>query len=503
MIFFPVGLSAQEVSRLIDMPDVIDDNAKRSMTKVLQDAFSSVGNIVFNQEEMQAAAKDVGVRDHYWDEAALIAKVNKKLRHDALIVFQHQLVKRKSSLIIFVYNAYTGELMAEFERPLKKRRVISKADTKALTQGIMPVLAEIDPSLYPPNIVVKITSTPPGAEVVRAGQVIGVTPFESEFEQRMSGVVESWTVRPLGGEGVVQEILMSASGSYDVVLPEKKSSHSTSSNIGKLASGFGRPIFLIGMNISPSIRRLSSSAKDGASLNYRSSVYPMISFDLEFYPSALFSQNDYLQGLGIELGFGYGPLKSPLSLGTSPATDNQCDVLEDGSVSCKTNHMRFNFNLIYKLLLQKRDGKLNPFGMAIDFMAGFNMSHFKLDRNPVYTGHIYTGIDVGSRFSTPLGLDALRLALDLRFHINLDNGDLYTISRWGSSVKSSWGIRSGLGLTYDVWRGIYLRAGYQFSYFADSYRGAGCLDALCSSPLDANTKDYYHEIILGFGYAMY
>ena len=115
----PCLVMAQEevAGRLIDVPNVEKDNAKLVMTKELRQALSEAGHIVFTEEEMVAAARDAGLGDGYWRSGEDIAKVNRHAKHDAVV----RIVNQKSSIVIYVINAYTGETLAELERKLKKK----------------------------------------------------------------------------------------------------------------------------------------------------------------------------------------------------------------------------------------------------------------------------------------------------------------------------------------------------------------------------------------------
>ena len=158
---------------------------------------------------------------------------------------------------------------------------------------------------------------------------------------------------------------------------------------------------------------------------------------------------------------------------------------------------------MYRLLLQEKDGMIDPNGMAVDFFLGYNMNSFKLDDNSLYRGHVYHGMNIGARFSTPLGMDDFRFDVNLAFDINTRHGGVSMIEKWGTHIGSSWGLDTGLSLSYNIWNGIYARVGYEFSYDTIQYKGNGCLDVECSSPKNANVKEFFHEIMLGFGYTLF
>ncbi|MCL2326336.1 MAG: hypothetical protein FWC40_07590, partial [Proteobacteria bacterium] len=493
----PILANAQDVSYLIDIPNVENDTKTFTFTKAFREMFSEAGNIVFTEEEMLRSARELGYAGTYWTNPQSIKALNKKLRHDAVIRVVFQSTKKSNSLIIYIYNAYTGELLAEFERKLQRKDRLSTADRRALMSGIMPVLAEIDPSVVPIEITIKVVSVPEGAAVMRNGLEIGRTPFAYTTSIQDEGNEEQWVLAYPDREPVVQTIAMDRSGSYEVFLPEPELPEPEGSFTG------GHRVLLVGFNVSPTIRQLKSSAKEGDVFSYTTQAYPTFSFDLEFYPLALFVENDYLKGLGFIASVGYGFLDTSLRIHNASSTDNQCRNNDDGTVTCSTSYLRFNINLIYRLLLQKGEDGLDPKGLALDFLVGYQMSRFELKRNPLYTGHIYDGLQLGTRFSTPLGLEQLRLQIGLNFNINLAHGDIFMVSRWGSRVDSSWGMNTSLAMTYDIWKGIFVRAGYAFTYHGNQYKGNGCLNAQCTLPINASSNDFYHEIMFGFGYMLY
>lgn len=494
----PIFSFAQDgtVGRLIDVPNVEHDNGKLSMTKSIRDALSNAGHIIFTEEEMRAAATSNGFPEKYWDSEKNIAKLNEKVRHDALVHMAYEKGKRKSSIVIKVYNAYTGEMMAELERSLKKKGKLTKDDTKAIVRGVNQVTANIEPIEYKDEVTITIISTPSGATVLRDGVNLGTTPFETTLPA-VSGASEQWVISYPDREPVTQLISLEKSDNYDVNIPIPLE---TANRIGKVKGSTGRPVFLIGFNASPTIRKLDSDAEYGDPTHYKTGVFGMYSFDIDFFPFGLASTNQYLAGLGVSTSIGFGFLDT--NLASADDASHAC-TRNGNTISCTTKYIRFNFDLVYRLLLQKKDGKLNPDGLALDFIAGFNLARFNIDSNPTYVGHDYNGVKLGVRFSTPVGIKKLRYSINFNFDINAGQGNLEKLSKWGSIIESSWGINLNTFFTYDIWKGIFARVGYSFTMMKDDFGGVGCLDSNCLVPRNATSTDYYHEIMLGLGYMLY
>ena len=107
-------------------------------------------------------------------------------------------------------------------------------------------------------------------------------------------------------------------------------------------------------------------------------------------------------------GVGFGFLDTNIATQDASAV-SKCTRESNNILKCGTSYIRFNIDLIYRLLLQKKDGRLNPDGISLDFMFGFNLIDYSLDENPYYLGNDYKGVHLGTAFSTPLGLPQLRL----------------------------------------------------------------------------------------------
>ena len=500
----PIFAFAQDtVGRLIDLPNMENDNKSLSMTHAIIDALGNEGHVTFSESEMNSTAVNNGSKAGYWASGEAIAKLNEKIRHDAVVKMTYNKGK-KPSIIVTIINAYTGEVEAELERSLKKKKgKLTKDDTKAIVRGINKVTSQIVPIEYATEIVIKISSTPTGASVIRNGVTVGLTPFE--YKTTSSDAVENWVITYPNREAVTQAVSLKNSGVYDVVFPEASDLPSDDTGrYGAVKGGTGRPIFSIGFNVSPTIRSLDSTAKKGKPTSYTTQVFPVFSFDLDFFPFAIGVKNDYLQGLGLTMGVGFGFLDSKLMIDMSNggADQTKCKVQGD-VVVCDTSYVRFNADIIYRLLLQKRAGRLNPDGLALDFFAGFNMAKYTLQDNPTYLGHDYVGLNMGLRFSTPLGLRQFRFDIGAALDLNAKQPKIAKLAKWGSMVKSSWGLDIDTHLKYDVYKGLFLRAGYALTFMSTQFGGTGCLDKQCLAPTEAKSSDLYHEIQLGLGYMLY
>ena len=159
--------------------------------------------------------------------------------------------------------------------------------------------------------------------------------------------------------------------------------------------------------------------------------------------------------------------------------------------------------LVYKLLFQKKNDRLNPDGLALDFIVAFNYSNYGVQENGYYSGHEYKGFNAGLRFSSPLGLSALRAALNFDVFANFGNGGIEKTTQWGNRIEMSYGIGVGLNFIYDIWKGIYARVGYEFTFMSNDYGGFGTIGSASNEPYEAETRDMYHEIMLGFRYMLY
>ncbi|MBR4985804.1 MAG: PEGA domain-containing protein [Proteobacteria bacterium] len=499
----PIFANAQDgsIGRLIDVPDVENDTSKMKLSDELRGAIGDAGHIVFDETEMRQAARSGGVSSSYWLNRDEIAKLNKKIRHDAIVRFVYQGGK-KPSIVVYIYNAYTGDMIQDLERKLKKKK-LTKEDKSAIARGVNMVVSEIVPIEYPEEIEIRVTSTPDGATVMRNGQRVGTTPYLLKMEER-KGASEQWTISMDGKESVTQLIALDKTETYSVILNDLPNPTSDGTR-GKVTGGTGRPIFWLGFNVSPTIRKLDSSADDGTPIAYKTQVFPEFSFDVGLFPFGLASTNQYLQGLGVQLGVGFGFLDSTLVVNVGDNHECTVNNTADGSatVTCNTSYIRFNADLVYRLLLQKKGERLNPNGLALDFVLGFNLAKYTIDTNPIYTGHDYTGMKIGAKFMTPLGLNNLRFDAGLNFYINGGQGDIGKLSKWGSLKERSWGLNFAFHLLYDMWRGIYAQVGYSLTYMYTDFGGVGCLDRHCLVPKNAESKDMYHEIMLGLGYMLY
>lgn len=497
----PLFAFGQDSTRLIDIPDILNNSEG---SQEIRDAVSEYGHTVFNNDDIEYVARKNGMQPDYWMDPALIPKMNKKARHDAFVIISHESGKKNASLVITIYNANTSEVVAEMERVLKKKKV-TKDDVKAVARGINSVVGDIPPFVYPPDITITITSNPTGATVMRDGSVMGTTPYNYVIDPDPT-LIEQWTLTYPGRDPVMQSIAFDKSNTYDVkFLPAPNSGTSA----GKVPGSTGRPVFLIGFNISPTIHDYNftdNAPRLRLNMSHKTKAYAVFSFDVAFFPFGLFTDIDYLQGLGLQTSVGFGFLDTNISTQDATAV-SKCTRESNNILKCGTSYIRFNIDLIYRLLLQKKDGRLNPDGMALDFMFGFNLINYTLDENPYYLGNDYKGVHLGTAFSTPLGLPKLRLKTDLGFYINAGHDDLKKFAKLGTARDYSWGLNIGLKFMYDIWKGIYVQAGYDFKYIDTKYKGVGTVklssNAKVENPKDASIKDMYHEIMLGFGYMFY
>lgn len=501
LCLMPALVMAQEdVARLIDVPNVEKDRSNHSMTKAIRKAISDKGHIVFSQEEMINAAAQAQLGDGYWRNSSDIAKVNRYARHDAVV----RVVNQQKSVVINVYNAYTGEQIAELERRLKKKNVVSTADAKAIANAVSQVCADIVPIEYNQEITISVFSTPSGASVMRDGVAIGTTPFEYTTTE-VPGASEQWVITYPEHEPATQLISLEKTFRYDVNLHAKVYEPDY---IGKLGGGTGRPIFLVGFNVAPTIRKLSSTAKKGTPISYTAETFALYSFDVEFYPFPIGLDVDYLQGLGIIFNASFGFLDSKFEI-VNASSDVECSQVgkasSDGRAAfvCETSFVRIRAGIIYKLLFQKKTNRLDPDGMALDIILGYQYANFDIQKNSLYNGHRYSGIDFGLRFSAPLGLKNLRAAAHFDVYGNFGQGDAQKTTKWGNSIDSSWGISAGINFIYDIWRGIYARVGYDFTLMKTNFAGNGTIGAEKAEPVGAESKDMYHEILIGLGYMLY
>lgn len=500
LCLMPAIVMAQEsVARLIDVPDVEEDRSNRSMTKAIRKAISDKGHIVFTQEEMINAASEVQLGEGYWRNPEDIAKVNRYARHDAVV----RVVNQQKSVVIYVHNAYTGEQIAELERRLRRRNSISSSDAKAIAKAVTQVAEEIVPIEYKEEIVITVQSTPSGASVMRDGILLGTTPFEYKITEA-PGASEQWVISYPEHEPVTQVVSLDKTFRYDVNLHAKVYEPTY---LGKLGGDTGRPIFMLGFNVAPVIRSLSSTAQKGSPINYTAETFALYSFDLEFYPFPIGLDVDYLQGLGIIFNVGFGFLDSKFEI-INPGGDVECRQVGKtlngrAAFVCDTSYVRIRAGIIYKLLFQEKNNRLDPNGMALDFIFGYQYANFDIQKNSLYNGHLYSGIDFGLRFSAPLGLKNLRASVHFDVFGNFGQGDALKTTKWGNSIDTSWGLSTGLNFTYDIWKGIYARIGYDFRFMRTDFAGNGSIGAEKAEPVEAESDDMYHEVLIGFGYMLY
>ena len=506
----PVFASAQDeesISRLIDMPNIEGDNDSLALTEAVRTALGDATHLVFSEEEMRNAAKEAKLSEEYWINPDDVVALNKNLRHDAILVSSLEGGK-KVSLSVTIYNAFTGELVGSFEQKLKKKNKLSKDETKSLIKQVNELVKTIDANNYPYEIVITVNSEPSGATITKDGVVIGTTPYEYKATE-IPGATEEWVISLPDREPVKQIVAMDSTNTYNI----KFKNEVVVEEPTKPQGGTGRPVFLVAVNASPSIHSFQLSDELNTALSHKSSVYPLFSMDLAFFPFPLFSTNDYLQGLGLQINGGFAMPLLNTKFGYSSTDDISkvdCTVNGDNTYTCKTMEYRVTADIVYRLLLQKTEkGKLNPNGMALDFFAGFNWFNHIVNTNLNYNGNNYGGIRAGVAFSTPLGLDQLRLSVKGAFVYHLLSEDGVRVNKLGEKRDMSLGAQGGLDVLYDIYKGLFVHAGYNLLFVHSNYSGFGCSNTMnndskhCTKPKNSTVNDMFHEIVLGVGYMLY
>ena len=501
----PIFAFAQDdgasASRLIDMPNITGDRGGSAMSEAVRLALGRAEHVVFNEDDMKTAASEAGVDGNYWDDPKKIVKVNKKARHDAVVIGVYN--SRKPMISFTVYNAFNGEVLGTFDQRIKKKGKPSKRELNNVASKVTNLVKEIDAEDYPYEIIIKVTSDPPGATVTRGGTIVGTTPYEYKLTQ-IKGASEDWVITLPEKEPVTKHIAMDASKTYHIDFNSDEVEDIPRSG----ETGRGLPKFLIAVNISPTIFDFKISDQTNSKISHKSKVFPKFSLDFVFFPFTLFSENDYLHGLGIQLG---GSFASPLldtkfSYAKNANVNTKCTKSSDGrTYTCSTMEFGFYADIIYRLLLQKDDhGNLDHDGMAMDFYAGFYMLNHNVQTNPSYNGNNFGGIRIGVAYSTPLGIEDLRLAIKGNFNYNVLNEAPIRYNKLGEKRDLSLGANIGLDLMYDIWKGLFVRAGYDLFIGHNSYKGMGCSDEACTKgPRDSTTNVLLHEIKLGLGYMLY
>ena len=185
----PIFASAQDesISRLIDMPNVEDDSASLALTEAIRSALGEAGHLVFSEDEMKAAAKNAGYDEVYWISPESVAALNKTLRHDAILVSMQDNGK-KPSLLVTIYNAFTGETAGSFEQKLKKKGKISKDELKSLVRSVNNIVKDIDASQYPMEITITVKTDPPGRPLPKMAS--SLVPHRTNIKQMKSLAVK-------------------------------------------------------------------------------------------------------------------------------------------------------------------------------------------------------------------------------------------------------------------------------------------------------------------------
>ncbi|MDX9722298.1 MAG: hypothetical protein RBU37_16260, partial [Myxococcota bacterium] len=270
--------------------------------------------------------------------------------------------------------------------------------------------------------------------------------------------------------------------------------------------GQGRPIIEVAAGAALTGRSLDVTVDEGNPLSYSSSIYPVFTFDLLFFPFAIFSSNDYLAGIGIFGDFGYGTLDSAIPVDPSAPVPEACSGSDDpGQVNCSTTHSQFKIGGAYRLLFNSskdHPDKLDPAGMALTIKAAYQWLVFDVAENTTYEGHGYQGLLFGLEFGMPLGLDELRAEIGVAYTQMLSFGDGTMIANWGESA-SGFGFSADAAISYDIVAGLFAKLLYDFSYFTTSYGGTGCQNRECTLPTGAAASDMYNQISVQLGWRFY
>lgn len=521
LIFFFMLLPAwsySQESRLLDIPEVENDNATLSMSNAVREIFSEQQHIVFNDADMIQNATAAGVEDpFYWYTGDLVKKVNAKNRHDAVLISAIVKDGKKTILSIDVRNAYTGESVGVVKQSIANKKKLSTKEKRAILAAVTDYLNLINPADYPALITIVINSTPSGASVLRGGRIIGQTPLTMETEEKK--YPESWTLAYEGYNEYVQKIDLTQDGEYNISMEVATTAEDSSNNggaLGKMQTGRALPIFRIGFSVDPTIRSLDTDVQTGNAFDYSTAPYAMFAFDLEFFPLTLALDNPWVGGIGLFGNVGFGFLNHVLS-STSITEGNapECEAVDANgkkAFRCGTTHTRFQVGLLYRILLQSDEaGHRDVDGMNLDILLGYTWNQFELKQNPSYNGHGYQGMFGGVRFGTYLGLRDLRLDVEFDFQGYFGYGTGSMISAWGESVDSGFGINLKLDLMYVIWKGLYAKVGYSLTYAKTTYNGAGNQKIELGAdgsyhgvePTGSIANDMYHEIMIGVGYSIF
>lgn len=438
---------------LIDLPNVAKDNAAHTLTNAVHQTLTEAGYTVFNQESMTAEAKKAGVDGNYWESETKIAQVNQNTNHHVVIVTELH-PNKKPYMAVAVYEASTGKQLGTYKQKLKKKNRLSKDEKADLLKHLESFFKSV-----------KATES-----------------SSQELTKR-------------------SDTTQSSKDNEQVSQDTKDEPHE------KLTHGAGRPVFLIAANFNPGIHNFKFKDDTKLPLSHKSAVYPVFGIDFVFFPCPLFSSVDYLQGLGIQFGFGFAKPKLDTTFNYNKNMNIETDCKMDETnhtYTCPAMQYRIQADLVYRLLLQKTsEGKLNPNGMSLDFLAGFHLMNHVLDKNPGYEGNNYYGVIVGLGFSTPLGVDRVRLSLGASFIANLNKESTDILKKYGKERNLSLGTKASADIMFDIYKGLFLHGGYQLVYMHSTYNGSGCNNDTCSRPENSVIDDFFHEVILGLGYMLY
>lgn len=489
----------------------------KDVRKAFIEAFSaSQSHVVFEDADLLAKAKAMGYEDEpLWQNAEALKAVMTEEGVDVLITGALTKAGGTYTMTIEVYDGATGMLVDLYATDLGSRRRITDAVGAELLASAEPIIQKTGHALKafrdrPVKISLTVNSTPPGATVKDGTKTLGVTPLSLDVDPD-EAKASRWTLSLDGHEPGEVAVSFAKSAQYDVALvasaPVLVEAVETSAG-----SGGALPIFEIGVGANLASRSLRVEVAQGNGLESDSGTYSVIRADLVAFPLSLVSDNDWVNGLGVSARFGYGTLKSPIPYrvdhGALPESST-CGHATRTEIECPTTHLQYGFGLLWRALLQETidhpeqpdaTSHRDPDGMAVGARLEYESLAFDVDTNPAYEGHGYQGLLIGVFFSSPLGLKALRGSVEASVIPTLTFGDGEMIADWGLTA-SGIGFGARVDVSYDLWEGLFVLAGYDFSYHATSYEGTICDDPLCGDVrTGAEASDLYHQVLFQAGY---
>lgn len=529
---------------------VLEVTGHKRASKINDDFFDifavSQKHIVDGQGFFDEIAESAGVPDENpWESPDLLGQITMRDRVDAVIVPTLDRVKKKYIVTVRVYNGANGNLEGEFEVNLGRKYSINDEHKEEILANADPLITQTGWALKeyyerPQLVEITVTSDPTGADVLREGQVLGQTPLKTEVE--FAEVEEVWELSYQGQPAGIVRVDLRNNNSYAVPLQGLEPPEPETGPLAAVMLGSSRPLLEVGVGTDLTTRSLevttSNSDSGGSGLTYSSPIYPILNIELDFFPLAFAVADDYISSIGVFANFGYGRAGINSSIPIFPddessITDNtlqSCTISDPSAIGnpgiqtvmdCPTTHIEFAFGATFRLLLEDApEGEgLDPNGMMVSASLGYESRDFDIDRNPTYEGHGYQGILIALGFHTPIGLPELRL--DVGFHatplLTFGSGD--QIGQWGRTA-SGFGLGGLLEVSYDIYEGLYAKAGFDANYYITSYEGFGCVFQDCrgvdtnasgsdvgNSPdgtyrLGSEAGDFFGQILIQLGYRL-